>query len=140
MSGASESARRFGPVSGLAVTGGVLLGGLALSAGYATTGIGLPCAFRALTGWSCPFCGGTRMGAALLHGDLVSAYAANPLALAAVAALVVLAGCWTVELAGGPAIRLPERIQTVARRIGPTGIMLAAMVIALAYVVLRNLG
>ena len=54
--------------------------------------------------------------------------------------LVVLAGCWAVELAGGPAIRLPERIQTVARRVGPTGIMLAAMVVALAYVVLRNLG
>ena len=123
------------------MTGGVLLGGLALSAVYATTGIGLPCPFRALTGWSCPFCGGTRMGAALLHGDLVSAYAANPLALAAVAVLAVLAGCWTIELAGGPAVRPPERIQHASPAgIGSTGIDAGRVVIALAYAVLRNLG
>ena len=47
---------------------------LALSALFATTGFGLPCPFLALTGWQCPLCGGTRMGSALLHGDLVSAF------------------------------------------------------------------
>jgi hypothetical protein len=63
MSAASEPGRRLSPAAGLVATGGVLLGGLGLSAGYAITGAGLPCAFRMLTGWSCPFCGGTRMGA-----------------------------------------------------------------------------
>ena len=31
-----------------------------------TQRLGLFCPFRALTGWDCPLCGGTRMGAALL--------------------------------------------------------------------------
>ena len=140
VSGASEPAGRFSPVAGLAVSGGALLGGLGLSAGYLITGIGLPCAFRALTGWSCPFCGGTRMGAALLDGDLASAFAANPLALSAVAVLIVLAVCWAIESVGGPAIRPPAPISRVARRLGPSGMILVAAVLAMAYAVLRNLG
>lgn len=140
MSGVSEPAGRFSPVAGLVVSGGALLGGLGLSAAYAITGIGLPCAFRSLTGWSCPFCGGTRMGAALLDGDLASAYAANPLALSAIAVLIVLAGCWAIESVGGPAIRPPAPIRSAARRLGPSGMILAAAALAMAYVVLRNLG
>ena len=65
-------------------------GGLALSAVYATTGLGVACPFRALTGWDCPLCGGTRMGAALLHGDLVVAFLANPLALIGLVVLGLL--------------------------------------------------
>jgi hypothetical protein len=57
------------------VGAGVLAAGLTLSAVYATTGAGVPCPFLALTGWSCPFCGGTRMGSALLHGELSAAFA-----------------------------------------------------------------
>jgi hypothetical protein len=140
MRGTSVPAGRVSPAAGLAMAGGPLLGGLALSAGYASSGIGLPCAFRAVTGWNCPFCGGTRMGAALLHGDLAAAYAANPLVLAAVAVLVVLAVCWAIEVLGGPAIRPPARIRSVAGRLGLTGMIVAAVVLALAYAVLRNLG
>src|SRR4030095_11809237 len=65
-------------------------GGLALSALYATTGVGLPCPFRAITGWECPLCGGTRMGDALLHGDLGAAFEFNPLALAGLLIIGVL--------------------------------------------------
>jgi hypothetical protein len=122
------------------VSGAVLVGGLGLSATYAIFGVGLPCAFRALTGWSCPFCGGTRMGAALLHGDLAAAYAANPLALAAVALLAALAVCWTIELAGGPALRPLERLRGVAGGHGITGTVLVISFVALAFGVLRNLG
>lgn len=121
------------------VSGGVLVSGLGLSAAYAIFGVGLPCAFRALTGWSCPFCGGTRMGAALLHGDLAAAYAANPLALAAVALLALLAACWTIELAGGPALRPPERIRSVTERYGVTATILVTSFLAVAYGLLRNL-
>lgn len=32
------------------------------------------CGFKVLTGWPCPFCGGTRCAAALLVGDLSGAW------------------------------------------------------------------
>lgn|SRR5690606_826750 len=38
-----------------------------------------PCMFRALTGWFCIGCGLTRAMHALAHGDLVRAFAMNPL-------------------------------------------------------------
>ncbi|MGE6331687.1 DUF2752 domain-containing protein [Stenotrophomonas sp. NPDC077659] len=38
-----------------------------------------PCAFRALTGLYCVGCGGTRCAHALLHGDVTTALAMNPL-------------------------------------------------------------
>lgn len=139
MSAASEPGR-LSPIAGLVATGGVLLGGLGLSAGYAITGVGLPCAFRILTGWSCPFCGGTRMGTALLHGDLAAAYAANPLALVALLLLVVRAGWWAIELAGGPALRTPDRLRAAVGRLGLTGLLVLTLAVVLAYAVLRNLG
>jgi len=47
------------------------------------------CAFHHLSGLPCPLCGGTHACAALLHGDVLAAWQANPgvlplLALAAV--------------------------------------------------------
>lgn len=46
-----------------------------------------PCFFRTLTGLHCPGCGGTRMVAALLAGDLLAALRYNPLFLLGGAAL-----------------------------------------------------
>lgn len=64
---------------------GLVLGmGLALSGVYALTGplhVGLPCLLRLTTGWDCPLCGATRMGAAMLRGDVLAAWYFNPLAL-----------------------------------------------------------
>jgi uncharacterized protein DUF2752 len=37
------------------------------------------CPFRALTGFTCPACGGTRGLHCLLHGDVVAAFKFNPL-------------------------------------------------------------
>ena len=37
------------------------------------------CPFRALTGFACPGCGSGRALHALLHGDLATAFALNPL-------------------------------------------------------------
>ncbi len=125
--------------SGLPVTGGILAGGLTLSTVFAATGVGLPCPILALTGWQCPLCGGTRMGSALLHGDLGTAFAANPLALVGVAVLSLLSVLWIVELLGGPALRPPrpvvDRLQGVPAAVWP---VLGAAV-AVAYAVLRNL-
>jgi hypothetical protein len=39
-----------------------------------------PCVFRSLTGIPCPTCGTTRAATAFLDGDLITAFAANPLA------------------------------------------------------------
>lgn len=38
-----------------------------------------PCLIRLWTGWSCPGCGATRALHALLHGQVASAWALNPL-------------------------------------------------------------
>ncbi len=40
-----------------------------------------PCMFRALTGYYCVGCGLTRALHALVHGDIVRAFAMNPLAM-----------------------------------------------------------
>ena len=109
------AARAVPDRSRLLVGAGVLAAGLTLSAVYATTGVGVPCPFLALTGWSCPLCGGTRMGSALLHGDLSAAFAFNPLALIGVAVLAVLTALWGVAAAGGPAVRPPRAAGRVGR-------------------------
>jgi len=131
----SRSAAR----SGLPVTAGILAGGLTLSVGYATTGIALPCPFRALTGWQCPLCGGTRMGDALLHGDLWSAFSANPVALVAIAVLALLSVLWTVELLGGPAVRPPRAVAERLQRVPVAAGLVLGAAAAVAYAVLRNL-
>ncbi len=42
------------------------------------TGIGIPCMFHKITGWSCPGCGMTTLIMSLLSGDIAGARAANP--------------------------------------------------------------
>ena len=39
-----------------------------------------PCVFCSLTGFPCPYCGTTRAATTFLDGDLLAAFAANPLA------------------------------------------------------------
>jgi uncharacterized protein DUF2752 len=126
--------------SGLAVVGGLFAGGLALSALFATTGVGVPCPFLALTGWQCPLCGGTRMGAALLRGDVAAAYAFNPLVLLALTVLGALAVVWAIEVAGGPAIRPPRRMTKRLQQVPTPAWLLLALLLAVVCTVLRNLG
>jgi hypothetical protein len=126
--------------SGLVVVGGLFAGGVALSALFATTGFGVPCPFLALTGWQCPLCGGTRMGAALLHGDLAGAYAFNPLALVAITVLGALAVVWAIEIAGGPAARPARSLTKRLQQVPGVAWLLLSLLIAVVYTVLRNLG
>ena len=126
--------------SGLAVAGGLFAGGLALSVLFATTGIGVPCPFLALTGWQCPLCGGTRMGAALLHADLAAAYAFNPLVLVVLTGLGALAVVWAIEVAGGPAARPPDRVRRRLEQVPAMAWPLLALLLLVAYTVFRNLG
>jgi Protein of unknown function (DUF2752) len=126
--------------SGLLVVGGLLVGGLGLSALFRTTGVGVPCPFLALTGWQCPLCGGTRMGAALLHGDLAAAYAFNPLLLFTLAVTGALGVAWTIEIAGGPVARPPRRLANRLQQVPGVAWPFLALGLAVVYTVLRNLG
>lgn len=113
-----------------ALLGGV---GVGLAGLYATTGIGLPCPWRFFTNTLCPFCGSTHLGVALLHGDLAGAWAANPFAFVLLCGLGVACVAWAVELAGGPAVRLPRRLADQRLWYAVLG------VVAVSYAVLRNL-
>src|SRR5580765_1418004 len=86
------------------------IGGIAAFAIVATSEAGrlpfpLPqCPFHAMTGLWCPGCGSTRVVRSLLHGDIVHAFAMNPLlvlALPVVALMALSAAGWNPpQLAG----------------------------------------
>jgi len=136
---APSPAKPIGASRGLTYLGCFFGYGLALSALYATTGIGAPCLFRMLTGWQCPFCGGTRMGAALLHGDIGTAFRYNPLVLVGLMALAVVGLAWTVEVVGGPRVRPPKGVTAKLARVHPTRWLVLGLTIAAVYTLARNL-
>jgi Protein of unknown function (DUF2752) len=111
--------------------------GLALSATYLVSGplhLGLPCLLKLTTGWDCPLCGGTRMGAAVLRGDLVAAWHFNPVALIGTALLGVwFAGAllYQVGVLRRPMPRPRGRLQK--------GLGVALVVVLVAFAVGRNL-
>ena len=115
------------------------MGGLVLSAVYATTGLGVPCPFRSLTGLSCPLCGSTRLGAALLDGDVAVAFGLNPVVFVGLLLAAVLAVVWLVEAAGGPALRPSPAWARRLRQVSPwTWLVLSGAGLAL-WTVARNL-
>jgi hypothetical protein len=109
--------------------------GLGLGAVHLVTGFGVPCPFRAVTGWLCPFCGGTHVAEALIRGDVAGAWVANPLLLAVAALVAVRAVGWAVELVRDPG--RPSRLWLPAswRRHW----FAAFMVVSVGYVLVRNL-
>jgi hypothetical protein len=113
--------------------------GLGVSTLYATTGVGFPCPFRALTGWECPLCGGTRLGSALLHGDVAAAFAYNPVVFVSLVLGVIVGVLWIIEALGGPRIRPPATWRAAARRVRPAIWWTTVVVLAALYVVLRHL-
>lgn len=131
--------RPFRASRALVNLGGFVGFGLALSSLYAAAGIGFGCPFKLLTGWDCPLCGGTRLGSSLLHGDLVTAFWFNPLVFVGLVVVAGLGALWTIEVFGGPRVRLPERINAVWRRVSPTRWLLTGLVLAIVYTLLRNL-
>ena len=130
---------RFRPDTGLKWIGGFFAYGLGMSVLYASTGVGLPCPFRMITGWNCPLCGGTRMGDALLHLEVGAAFAYNRVALVGLAVLATLAMLWTVQLAGGPAVRLPKLVRNRLAAVRPTTWLAAGVIGMVGYTILRNL-
>lgn len=133
------TSRSFQAVDGLKWLGGYAAFGLGVSVLYATAGVGLPCPFLALTGWECPFCGGTRLGSALLHGDIAAAFGYNPVVFISLVLGVVVGALWIVEALGGPRVRPPVGWQAALRRIRPVAWWIGLGVLTALYVVLRNL-
>lgn len=129
----------FRPSAALRPLVGFFATGLGLSALYATTGVGVICPFLAVTGWDCPLCGGTRMGSALLHGDVAAAFAFNPVALVGITLLGVIGVLWVVEALGGPVVRPPAGLRQRLVRTTHTQRLTAFFAFAVVYTVLRNL-
>ncbi len=123
----TEHAKR--QLTSIAWLGGI--GGAAVAA-YKLFGFGLSCPFRSLTGWQCPFCGGTRMGAHLANLDIPAAFAANPFVFCLFGFLVLVGIDSLLILAGRSG--LPGRRFVTTRRVG-----YVACAAALAFVVVRNL-
>lgn len=107
--------------------------GLTLSVVKAVTGLRIGCPWRALTGTLCPLCGATTMGTRLLVGDLHGAWASNQFVLVLLGLGLLAVTAWTIELAGGPALRPPRALRSPALWWTVLG---AA---ALAFAVWRNL-
>lgn len=124
---------------GLTWLGAFIAGGVALSGVYTTTGWGVPCPFLMLTGWECPFCGGTRLGAALLQAQPAVALAANPAVFVGLSLLAVLAVVWVIEVLGGPAVRLRPGVRRALARFGPWPALALALLAAATYTVGRHL-
>lgn len=119
---------------------GLFGGGIILSALHNATGIGVPCPFLILTGWQCPFCGGTRMGGALLRGDLAAAFAFNPVALVGLVVVGLVGLAWTVEALGGPALVWPRPLADRLSEVRPRTWLILGSAVAVGYILLRNLG
>jgi hypothetical protein len=89
-----------------------------------------PCAFKAMTGWDCPGCGGTRMVWYLLHADLPAAFQHHLIALVAVPVVAYLYVVW--------AAKRIFRVSLPSRGI-PASVWGTYLVVWLAFSVLRNL-
>ncbi len=87
------------------------------------------CPTKALTGLSCPLCGGLRMTRGLLYGDLRAAARANALLLLLTPVVAVLWVVWCRDaLAGRPRRAIP----------GGRATTYAVLLVAAAWTVVRN--
>jgi hypothetical protein len=89
-----------------------------------------PCVFKAVTGYDCPGCGGTRMVWYLLHGNIGQAARHHLVAFVAVPVLVYAYVVWGARRLFG--VRLPSR------RV-PTVVWAGYLAVWAVYAVLRNL-
>ncbi len=94
-----------------------------------TKGLFPPCIFHWATGLQCPGCGATRAMHALLHGDVRTAFAFNPLFVVA----LPFALAWGVREAISILAAAPARRRLSPRAVGVT------IVVLIAYGVVRNI-
>jgi uncharacterized protein DUF2752 len=96
----SESAWRLPPAltTGLAAASLLALGAARLLDPANAAQGPVICPFRLLTGLPCPGCGMTRAWVYLTHGDVAAAVSANPFALVALPAALLLVGATALSL------------------------------------------
>lgn len=106
-----------------------------LGAGYVTAvdpntaGHYPTCPFLWVTGWYCPGCGALRAMHALGHGDVMTALACNPFAVAAIGYVAVTWALWLRRtITGQP-----------PRWLAPAWVLHGVLGLILAFWVLRNL-
>lgn len=127
---------------GMSTRGRLLLGGgLAAIAGFvlnapAVLGVAVlpPCPFLTLTGFDCPFCGGTRATHALLTGDVATAFDYN-FVVPFLALAAVLAGGWWLLSRATPRVSF-EGVGTVA---GSRTVWIVVAVVLVVFWIARNL-
>lgn len=129
------TATQFSARAALARTVAFGAAGAAIAGAHLLFGIGLPCPFLALTGWQCPFCGGTRAAGALATGDLTAAWAHNAFIVVGAAVLGLCLIAWTGEVLGGPALRPPKALRPLTQQ----KIYLVVGMVAVVFAVVRNL-
>jgi hypothetical protein len=129
-----EVARAFGrPLSsegrwlrgGLAVAIVIFLGFLGLFPGTGSLHPLFPCAFRAITGLPCLFCGGTRATRAILHGNFQTALSLNAVAFPALLFLVLAIVVLLAEALRGHRLALWESAFRHLNKLAPLVIALA---------------
>jgi hypothetical protein len=125
----SSPASRLGPVAAVSATA-VAAASLLFVVDPNQPGHYPTCPFLAITGWYCPGCGALRAVHDLLHGDLVSALARNPLAVVAVPYLFLAFATWVLRRLG---YHPPSSTQL------PPWVIWAVLVVVVAFGVLRNL-
>lgn len=119
----------------LRVLGSVVVVGSGLVGLHLITGIGLPCPLLTSLGMYCPFCGSTRAAESVLRGDLAAAWGWNPILLIALVVTGLAAIAWTVEVAGGPALRPPSIIRPLTQ----TKVYAAVAVLLTTFMIVRNI-
>lgn len=115
---------------GLMLLTGAAVGFTALALRPPEAGAYPACPWRAITGLDCPFCGGLRASASMLHGDWATAVDYN--VLVAVAVPLVLIGALG-------AVVLGRRAQPVVRTLTSGRALVVAFAVVMAFFVLRML-
>lgn len=123
-----SSSTRWLPLTGLIAGGAASALVLGRANPYAAHSLLPSCPFHALTGLYCPGCGSTRALYSLLHGDAVQALAMNPLLVAALPFVLLMA----LHSAGWR----PRALDPLVRVIGNPTLWLVVLV---GFGVLRNL-
>lgn len=115
---------------GLMLLSGAAVGFAALALRPPAAGAYPACPWRAITGLDCPFCGGLRASAAMLHGDWATAVDYN--ILVAVAVPLLLVGALAAAVLG-------RRAQPVVQAVTSGRALLAAFAVVMGFFVLRML-
>ena len=116
----------------------LLATGAALSAAWVRFGLPLPhCTLKEWTGLPCATCGTTRLVQALLSGEILAAFALNPLVFSG----LVLTTAWGVTSAVRWAFDLPLRPFTVGpdHRARLVLVAVAAVILNWIYLVARGI-